>query len=200
MDRTISQRHTRLMGISKFTAFAASTAFTQGEIEKALEWLEHGRCLVWNQLNQLRTPVDELRAHDELLAERFLDVSRALESSGSRREATAFSLDATMPEQIALESEAHIHVKRAGEWNNLLQEIQRIPGFHDFLRPRQASNILKDLPQNGPVILINVDKGRCDALALVPGSHLVPTLLPRVIDLRTYPSIFLWTNFLIKTH
>jgi len=132
--------------------------------------------------------------------ERFLDVSRALELSGSRREATAFSLDATMPEQIALESEARIHVKRAGEWNNLLQEIQRIPGFHDFLRPRQASNILKDLPQNGPVILINVDKGRCDALALVPGSHLVPTLLPRVIDLRTYPSIFLWTNFLIKTH
>ena len=172
IDRTINQRHTSLIDISEFTAYAASTAIVHGEVAKAVEWLEHGRCLVWNQLNQLRTPVDTLRSHDKSLADRFLDVSRALESSGSRRASTVFSLDATLSEQIASEDEALAHVKRAEEWAELLEEIRSTPGFHEFLRPREVSDILKGLPPDGPVVIINVDNvdiDRCDAIALIPG-------------------------------
>jgi len=168
MDRTIYQRHTSLVGISSLTTAAASAAFAQGEGGKALEWLEHGRCIVWNQINQLRTPVDDLRAHDKLLADRFLYLSRVLESSGSRRESTIFALDTTISKQIALQDEAQSHVEQAKEWGELLDKIRMTPGFHDFLRPRSSSSILKDLPKDGPVILINVHEDRCDALALIP--------------------------------
>jgi len=169
MDRTIQQRHSSLVEISKVTATAASAAFAQQEVEKALEWLEQGRCLVWSQLNQLRTPVDDLRTHNHLLADRFLDVSRALESSGSCREFTPLAIDGTMPQKIALEDEARTHILLAHDWDQLLKEIRSIPRFSNFLRPRRASSIMKDLPRDGPTILFNIHKDRCDALALIKG-------------------------------
>ena len=169
MERTIEQRHTDLVNISGVTTSAASAAFEQDESEKALEWLEQGRCLVWSQLNQLRTPIDDLRAHDPPLAQRFLKVSSALESSGSRRGLGALIADAPMSQKVTLQDEAHVHIKLAGEWNQLLEEIRHIPEFHSFLRPLQTSELLRHTPPEGPIILINVDESRCDALALISG-------------------------------
>jgi len=168
MDRTIQQRHSSLVDVSKLTATAASTAFALGELEKALEWLEQGRCLVWSQLNQLRTPVDDLRTYNCLLADRFLHISKALESSGSRQDSKSLILDRTMPQTVALEDEARTHVMLARDWKQLLKEIRAIPAFRNFLRPRRALDIMKHLQRGGPVILINVHEDRCDALALVP--------------------------------
>jgi len=165
MDRTIQQRHSSLIRISRLTA---SAAFAQGELGKALKWLEQGRCLVWSQLNQLRTPVDDLRTHNHLLADRFLRVSRALELSGSCQELTSLTLSGTISQKVALEDEARTHVMLAQDWEQLLKEICGIPAFHNFLRPRTASNIMKHLPRDGPVILVNVHEDRCDALALIP--------------------------------
>jgi len=177
MDRTIQQRHASLVDLSSLTATAASAAFAQDDIQRALEWLEQGRCLVWNQLNQLRTPVDDLRVHDESLARRFLDVSNALEVSGSRQQSTSQALDTTFSRQVYLEDEAHLHVRRAREWGDLLDKIRSIPGFHEFLRPPRASNIMQNLPRDGPVIIINVHEDRCDALALIP-DHAQPLHIP----------------------
>ena len=168
MDRTIQQRHSSLVDISKLTATAASAAFSQGELGKALEWLEQGRCLVWSQLNQLRIPVDDLRTHNHLLADRFLHVSRALESSGSRQESLSLVLSGTMSQKVAMEDEARTHVMLARDWEHLLKEIRAIPAFRNFLRLRRASEIMEHLPRDGPVILISVHEDRCDALALIP--------------------------------
>jgi len=113
--------------------------------------------------------VDDLRTHDHLLADRFLRVSRALESSGSRQESTSLALDGTMSQKVTLEDEARTHTMLARDWEQILQEIRNIPAFHNFLRPRSALDIMKFLPRDGPVVLINVHEDRCDALALIPG-------------------------------
>ena len=42
-----------------------------------------------------------------------------------------------------------------------------IPKFEDFLQPPLCSNLLKNLPDSGPVVVINVHKDSCDALALL---------------------------------
>jgi len=169
MDRTVEQRHADLVKISSLTPAATSVAFGRGEPEKALEWLEQGRCLVWGQINQLRTPVDDLLAHDAHLAHRFLEISNALEYSGSRRGLGTLSIDATMSQKVTLQDEARIHINLANEWKKLLGDIHNIPGFRNFLRPPQASELLRNIPPDGPIILINVDKSRCDALALISG-------------------------------
>jgi len=86
MEQTVQKRHASLINHSSLSTAAAAAAFQFGEPGMALEWLEQGRCLVWNQLNCLRTSVDDLRAHDQNLAEELLGVSRALENAGCRVE------------------------------------------------------------------------------------------------------------------
>jgi len=169
MDRTIEQRHASLTEISSLTTSAASAVFSLGKFEKALEWLEQGRCLVWSQLNQLRTPLDQLRVHDAHLAQRFSDISSALEASSSRR-SEGLSIDAPLSQKISLHEGAHLHIKLSREWSELLDKIRCIPDLHNFLRPPHASYLLKHLPPDGIVVLINVHESRCDALALISGS------------------------------
>jgi hypothetical protein len=78
-----------LVNSSQLSIAASAAALSLGHPDKALEWLVEGRCIVWNQINQLRTPVDELRVHNQSLADRFSAVSRELENAGSRSESQA---------------------------------------------------------------------------------------------------------------
>ncbi len=61
LEQTILQRHANLHGHSEFVTFAVAIALHHHRFDLALEWLENSRCLVWNQLNQLRTPIDRLK-------------------------------------------------------------------------------------------------------------------------------------------
>ncbi|KAF8153825.1 CHAT domain-containing protein [Crassisporium funariophilum] len=171
LEQTIQKRHTNLVDISDLSVKAAAAAISLERHETALEWLEQGRCLVWNQLNSLRTPLDDLRARDRRLADRFLEVSRALEGSGSRADFSGvIGSEASMGEKISLQEEADTHVKLAQQRDKLLAEVRSIPEFKDFLRPPEASQLLEHLPSDGPVIVINIHKSRCDALALLADS------------------------------
>ncbi|KAF6753791.1 CHAT domain-containing protein [Ephemerocybe angulata] len=146
---------------------AAAAACSLDRPEKALEFLEQGRCLVWGQLNNLRTPLDELRSIDSNLADRIADISKRLESVASSRATTHTKM--SLSEKIALEDESHSHLKLAQQWEELLKSARAIPGFEDFLKPSPSSALLRHLPDSGPIVVINVDERRCDAIALLAG-------------------------------
>jgi hypothetical protein len=124
---------------------------------------------VWNQLNQLRTPIHNLHFKNPSLANRFIHVASALESYGTRSELSIPSSHATLAENIHLQNATRNHTLHAAEYKQLLKEIQDLPDFYDFLRPPKASNFLSSLPSDGPVIIFNIHKTRCDALALIAG-------------------------------
>ena len=167
LEQTIQKRHANLLDISDLATSAAACAFKFRKPKLALEWLEQGRCLVWSQLNNLRTPLDALFAHDPDIAHDMLRVSRDLENAGSRGDLILKSEgEATMEHKMSLQDEANIHVKLAQKWNELLTKIRAIPEFEDFLQPPSCSNLLKKLPNSGCVVVINVHKDSCDALAL----------------------------------
>ncbi|KAF9533226.1 CHAT domain-containing protein [Crepidotus variabilis] len=171
LDRTIQNRYTNLVDVSKNTAEAVAFALTTGSANAALEWLEQGRCIVWTQLNLLRTPVDTLRLHDKQLANQFLTVSKALEASGSRPDPFGKSVvDKKNVDHDLITDQVHAHAKLAQEREELLAQIRNIPEFTDFLRPLKAPSILSQLPEDGPVIIINVHPERCEALALLYGA------------------------------
>ena len=179
LEQTIKSRH----DISDLSSSAAASAFDleSPEPELALGWLEEGRCLVWSQLNNLRTPLDTLRAHNSAIADKILRVSRALENAGSRGELAISLLEATMEQKMTLQDEATSHVKLAKEWDKLLADIRTIPEFEDFLHPPSFSNLLKHLPDSGAVVVINVHQLRCDALALLSTTdkpHHIPISTP----------------------
>ncbi|KAF8962055.1 CHAT domain-containing protein [Flammula alnicola] len=169
MEQTIHRRHANLHGHSDLVGSAVATALHCNKADLALEWLEQGRCLVWNQLNQLRTPIDNLRVRNPSLADRFIKVASALESYGTRSAPSIPSSHATLSEDVRLQDDTRNHTLRATEYRQLLKEIRDLPDFHDFLQLPKAADLLSSLPSDGPVIIFNIHNTRCDALVVIPG-------------------------------
>jgi hypothetical protein len=172
LAHTVQRRHEILLDTSQLSLAAAAIAISLDHADKALEWLVEGRCIVWNQINQLRTPVSELHSYDTDLAKRFSILANELENAGlrlnsRRRKGEALSMD----DKISLESETRTHIKHAKDWEELLDTIRAIPQFKDFLQPRQCADIMGRVPEEGPIIIINIHRTRCDALALVFGAN-----------------------------
>ncbi|KAF6765344.1 CHAT domain-containing protein [Ephemerocybe angulata] len=167
LERTVKARYTQLEETSGLALEAAAVACALERPDKALKWLEQGRCLVWTQLNNLRTPLDDLRIQDEALAQEIANVSAKLESAGSSR--VQSHVDMSLPEKMSLEVEARAHSDLAKKWADLLRRARALPGFESFLKPSPCSAIMSHLPESGPIIVSNVDECRCDALALLAG-------------------------------
>ncbi|KAF5335337.1 hypothetical protein D9611_011732 [Ephemerocybe angulata] len=167
LDQTVQLRYVQLQDIAGLPLMAASAACALNRPEKALEWLEQGRCLVWSQLTNLRTPIDELQAHDSDLAQRVTELSLRLQSAGSTREKSRIGM--SLPEKISLDDEARSHLSLALQWDDLVATVRDISGFGDFLKPSPCSTLLSHLPDSGYVIVINIEDRRCDAIALHAG-------------------------------
>jgi tetratricopeptide (TPR) repeat protein len=168
LDQTIHRRYANLYRHSGLVQFAVTIALKCNRSDLALEWLEHGRCLVWNQLNQLRTPIENLHVRSPSLANHFVMVASALESYGTRS-SSILSSDSTLTEHIHVQNLTRNHTALAAQYKQLLKEIHGLPDFHDFLTAPNATHLFSSLPSDGPVIIFNVDKTQCDALALIAG-------------------------------
>ncbi|KAB5590920.1 hypothetical protein CTheo_5646 [Ceratobasidium theobromae] len=156
LGKTIAQRYDDIPEIGNLATTSAAAAISAGEYNRALEWLEQARSVVWNQTLQLRTPVDELSsAHPELAAE-LQSVATELHNAASQSKGA-----------IILEQAVHRHRHLAGRYDELVNKIRLIDGFEDFLRPKKVSALLR-AAQTGPVVVINVHESRCDALILLP--------------------------------
>ncbi|KAF6745765.1 CHAT domain-containing protein [Ephemerocybe angulata] len=167
LEQTVRGRYAQLESTSGLALKAAAAACAMDRPVKALEWLEQGRCLVWTQLNNLRTPLDNLRAHDEALARCIEDTAKLLENAGSSRGQPHGTM--SLAQSISLEDEARAQLRLARKWDDLLKRARAMPGFESFLMPLQCSNIMQHLPESGPIVVINMDVRRCDALALLAG-------------------------------
>ncbi|KAF8810946.1 hypothetical protein BYT27DRAFT_7221749 [Phlegmacium glaucopus] len=162
LEQTIHRRHANLHDYSDLVGSAVATALCFNKADLALQWLEQGRCLVWNQLNQLRTPIDNLRIKNPSLANHFIQVASALESYGTRSALSIPSSHATLAEDIRLQDATRNHTLHATEYRQLLKEIRDLPDFHDFLQPPKASDFLSSLPSDGPVIIFNIHSTRSE--------------------------------------
>jgi len=169
LEQTIHRRHTNLHGHSDLVRSAVATALHFNRPDLALQWLEQSRCLVWNQINQLRTPINNLRTKSPSLADHFIKVASALESHGTRSILSIPSSHRTLAEEIGIQDDTRNHTLHAAEYSQLLHEIRSLPDFEDFLLPPKAIDLLSSLPSDGPVIIFNIHNARCDALALIAG-------------------------------
>ncbi|KAH6905453.1 CHAT domain-containing protein [Coprinopsis sp. MPI-PUGE-AT-0042] len=156
---------------------AAAKAAQYHSTDKALEWLEQGRCFVWNQLQTLRTPLDHLERQNPRLAQRIRHVSTLLDGGKKEGVVQGNGEDLDLQAKVALEEESATRARASKEWDELLKETREIPGFEDFLRPTRCSTLLQHLPESGPVIVLNAHELRCDAIVLSSGMD-EPLLVP----------------------
>ncbi|KAG8859272.1 hypothetical protein FRB91_008453 [Serendipita sp. 411] len=159
---SIPDRHQHLVQMGGIVREAAAIAISLGQYDKAVEWLEQGRSIVWTQILQLRTPVDELRAVEPGLADRLLHISSLLDRNIQ-------DTDSQIEPSRSPEEESRRYRALAKERDEIVETVRSLPKFHNFLQPLRLES-LSEAAKDGPVILVNVSETRCDALGLLSGS------------------------------
>ncbi|KAJ7481329.1 TPR-like protein [Mycena galericulata] len=159
---SITDRHHHLSQAGQVVRDAASAAIAVHEYQKALEWLDQGRSVIWGQLLNLRTPVDELRKSHPGLADHLVSLSTALETAGTRSNVVADAIKPQPLQSIAQQSHA-----LALQRDHVLQKIRELPAFERFLLPMSISE-LSPAAKMGPVAILNISSYSCDALILMP--------------------------------
>ncbi|RNF88212.1 hypothetical protein EEJ42_41525 [Streptomyces botrytidirepellens] len=132
---------------SGLAASAAAYALEAGDPERAVTLLEQGRGVLLDRAMSTRSALTDLRERAPELADRFQRLGAALETGGQgpseRRHEHARDLEA------------------------VIEEIRALPHFTSFLLPPTLTELMAER-RDGPVVLINVSRWRCDALALTP--------------------------------
>jgi tetratricopeptide (TPR) repeat protein len=189
---SIVDRHQHLTKIGGIARDAAAAAISLEQYDQALEWLEQGRSVVWNQILHLRTPVDELREVNPDLADRLLRTSRSIEQGGGQG-----NISEETPG--SMEEQGRRYRALTLEWESIIEQVRSLPNFEDFLRPPSSRRLI-NAARNGPVVVLNIATERCDALAILPGlDDIIHIPLPnitskRVVELRDQLKDFLYSN------
>ncbi|PVF99204.1 hypothetical protein CPB86DRAFT_757230 [Serendipita vermifera] len=157
---SVGDQHSLLANIGFIVREAVSSAIQFGEYETAVEWTEQGRSIVWQHVLNLRTPVDELRKTHPELADRFWAISREIQDP-IEQDIASTRTETSQPEWIASRRR-----ELSIEWDKLIEEIRRVPNFNTFLRAKYFEE-LSNVAQDGPVVILNADEFRCDALILI---------------------------------
>jgi hypothetical protein len=148
---------TRSTGIAALAARMAADAISAGDPVGALEHLEDARATMLSAALHTRREVDTLRRADPELAERFVAL----------REQIYAGLNPGMEPRPGGQQR---FMALAEEWSRLIGRITALPGFDRFLMPVTLG--LADLAPaaaDGPVVAVNLDPRRCDALVLRDG-------------------------------
>ncbi|QRV95725.1 CHAT domain protein [Ceratobasidium sp. AG-Ba] len=170
LGNSINKRYSSLLSdIQDLAMEAAAVAINHHNYQLALEWLEEGRSIVWNQILQLRTPFEALVEHSPSLAVQLKKVAEDLE----RTNAITESPESALLAGVSIEQSSREHRRLADTWEKLLSDVRSIPALQNFLKPRKFDQLALSSSTGTVVVVINVYRERCDALAVVPGSSSV---------------------------
>ncbi|CAE6396434.1 unnamed protein product [Rhizoctonia solani] len=174
----IEEQYEQVRRIGNLALGAAAVAISAQKYDKALEWLEHGRMIVWNHMLRLRSPLDELSVLAPDLACRFRELSIQLNQA---RFSTYHSPN-TPSASYTLEMEAQRYRRAAEEHARLIDQVRQLPGFGTFWKARNADELIR-APCTGPVVVVNVDQFRSDALIISPNNEKVTHIpLPNLAE------------------
>ena len=152
---TLQTQHHRIVEVlrkvGKFPADYASYQIENGQVKQAIETLERGRALIWSEMRGLRSSTDQFRAADPVLADKFVDVNRRLESVTM---SVAQSDDNDGRREHSISHLVLTQRRLLEERNSLITHIQSLPGFEHFLKP-PSFDVLNSAASRGPVIIIN---------------------------------------------
>ncbi|TDL21452.1 TPR-like protein [Rickenella mellea] len=156
---SINSRNHEDLAASTLACNAAAIAIPENDTHLALEWLEHGRSIVWAKILQLRTPLDELRIDHPMVAAELTQISEQLERGALGDRFT------TAHRNEEREGTAKKRLQLVRDWDRLMTLVRQKSGFERFLLPKQFSE-LRYASHDGPVVVLNVSEYGCDALII----------------------------------
>ncbi|KAG9122711.1 hypothetical protein FRC07_000779 [Ceratobasidium sp. 392] len=162
LGAAVGRRYQDISEHAKVVTEAAAVAIGAEEYELALEWLEQGRSIVWNQMLQLRNPLDELAAVDPGLAQELKEVAGRVDQSSSLEATNTTLLSASTK---TIEEAAQEHRRLAERWDKLLDKARHLPGMSNLLRPKKLSELAR-AAEHSTIVILNVHRKRYDALVI----------------------------------
>ena len=135
---------------------AATCAIQLGHLEEAVELLDLGRSVLWQQASSLRGDLEMLRQIEPGLAEEF-------ERLGQQLDAGNFSHSDFAVKQHSTEDIGNERRHLVGMWEDLLERIRQLVQFKYFLKPLPFRQ-LRQISADGQVIIINASTHGVDAL------------------------------------
>ncbi|MEV7008519.1 CHAT domain-containing protein [Streptosporangium sp. NPDC051022] len=146
---------------------AAACAIEAGELSIAVELLEQGRSVLWNRAVRTGDELTRLELKHPDLAARLREIRSVLDSDPA-----GLGLADPFAASGGHDRIAH-RIKLTREWEEIVAQVRRSPGFEHFLRlPRLR---LEETSLPGPIVIVNVSVLRCDALLVAEGAvRLVP--------------------------
>ncbi|KAF7971299.1 hypothetical protein HWV62_21458 [Athelia sp. TMB] len=162
---------------------AAALAIEQGNLEKAVEFLDQGRGLLWSNIRGFRQPLEEVHRVDPSLAELFREKSDQLEALATSSPLGPIQPAITNPHELKMAYEARCARQRqlSSEREDVIQQIRRLDGFEHFLKAVPFQE-LQNAAAEGPIIVVNVAPQRSDVIILLPRG--TPILHPLSVDGR----------------
>lgn len=143
---------------------ACAVALAAGRTEQAAALLEQGRAVLMGQDLQARSDDSDLVVAHPRVAREFTALARRL------RETESGSASGGPGEATRIRDQHAV----TEEWQRLLARIRGLDGFERFLLPPSAEQMRREAKE-GPIVLINIDRLRSDALVVTTkGIQLVP--------------------------
>ncbi|KAL0957793.1 hypothetical protein HGRIS_001570 [Hohenbuehelia grisea] len=141
---------------------AAAHAIETGHMDRAVEFLDAGRSLLWSEMRRFREPLLRSELLDDDLAARFKSTRSELQrlSTAEARQDHVMSgdINSTLSSAISYDSGLLARKRQLHEeFEGLIALIQKHPGFEDFLG-RPSFDKLKEAAREGPVIIVNCSK------------------------------------------
>jgi len=147
-----SDQERNLEGVFALTSDGAAAAVNAGRVDTAVELLEQGRAILLSAALDLDHDLAGLWTAAPDLAEEYLALRDALGST----------VDSHARRRVP---DADRRYRLTDRWEHLLSTIRRLPGFERFLQPPRLAELLP-AAADGPVIIVNVSRYRCDALVV----------------------------------
>ncbi|KAG2142431.1 CHAT domain-containing protein [Suillus clintonianus] len=144
---------------SAFPVKAASCAIRLDNLRGAVELVEQGRGQQWSLASRLRSPLEDLKFTDPILAHKFSELSKRL----SDAQGSAGSTDRAAADRAAIK-----YRKLTNQWDAVVAQIRNLPAFSRFLLPPSFAE-LQVAARHGPVIILIASQYSCSAI-IVPTS------------------------------
>ncbi|TFK24892.1 hypothetical protein FA15DRAFT_388122 [Coprinopsis marcescibilis] len=179
-DIPIYEQHRRLEKIQSVVHEATRVAIQYGKLEKAVEFFEEGRSIVWKHYIKHDLILQELRKKDPKLAKEFEQHSILGNTAAIKEEDSQNYTAATVDKSKSPKKSVGWFQTLLQSGKDLMARIAKISGFDKFLKPKSLSE-LQVVAKFGPVVLLAITESTCDALILVHKSK-----TPKHVDLSRH--------------
>ncbi|KAH8747717.1 CHAT domain-containing protein [Diaporthe sp. PMI_573] len=173
---TVSPRSLQhmLADFAGLASMAAATALNTGrDAYHALQLLELGRGVIAGLLMEMRGDISDLKQQHPSLADEFTSLRDELDAPADRTTSLVSTADTP-----SVESQARRRREADQKFSELITRIRAQPGFHNFLLPPTADELMAAADPD-PIVVVNVSRYRCDAF-LVERHHIRALNLPNL--------------------